>query len=77
MKIFTYKDYLKYKQIIEKRTTSEVAEECEKYYLEGALNNEKHINNQHDKIFRKMLSVKSEATKFINKIASKQKKYLL
>ena len=58
---------MKYKEIIEKRKTSGVAEESEKYYLESALNNEKHINNQHDKIFRKMLSVKSEATKFINK----------
>ena len=44
-----------------------MAEEGENYYLEGSKNKETYINNQHDKIFRKILSVKSEAAKFINK----------
>ncbi len=58
---------MKYKEIIEKETISGVAEEKTPYYLEGSQDNEIHINNEHDKIFRKMLGVKSEAAKFINK----------
>ena len=58
---------MKYKEIIEKETISGVAEENTPYYLEGSTDNETHINNEHDKIFRKMLDVKSEAVKLINK----------
>ena len=58
---------MKYKEIIEKETISGVEEEKAPYYLEGSQDNEIHINNEHDKIFRKMLGVKSEAAKFINK----------
>ena len=52
---------------METEIISAVAEENEPYYLESVPNNETRINNEHDKIFRKMLDVKSEAAKFMNK----------
>ena len=44
-----------------------MAEESEEYYLVDSTDSQEHINNQHDKIFRKMLSIKIEAANFINK----------
>lgn len=62
---------MKCKEIIEKRKTTSLAEESEDYYLG---NNKIHINNEHDKIFRKILSNKQEATNFINKTLKLNKK---
>ena len=67
---------MKYKEIIYKRETLGVAEERENYYprnSENFKNSEKiknlitPINNEHDKIFRKILDNKQEAANFINK----------
>ena len=55
MEIFTYKDYLKYKHIIE-----------EKWAKEGKINNRTDWN-EHDAIFKIVLDKKEEAVKFINK----------
>lgn len=61
IEIFTYKEYISYKKFIE-QTINAVQEESIKYQL-----NDTKINNEHDKIFRKILDNKQEATYFINK----------
>ena len=73
---------MEYKEIIKKRKITSVAEDSELYYLENSKDYENtdniekrnktenlspKINNEHDKIFRKILSIKSETAKFINK----------
>lgn len=58
---------MKYKKIIERKVISGVAEECEDYYLGNVSKKETNINNEHDKIFRKILSNKQEVANFINK----------
>ena len=63
---FTYYDYLKYK-LFKKRQKAKnttLHEQKEKYTrLEQQ---ENKVNNEHDKVFRKILSDKIEVTKFLN-----------
>ena len=48
---------MNYKEIIEKRTIISVADNSATYYLGADQNSEAHINNEHDKIFRKISSL--------------------
>jgi len=59
---FTYKDYLKYQKFSKRKTENQLNETSETYHILG-----KQINNEHDKIFRKILEDKKEVEKFINK----------
>ena len=64
--IFTYYDYLKYKLFkkMQKAKNTTLHEQKEKYTrLEQQ---ENKVNNEHDKVFRKILSDKIEVTKFLN-----------
>lgn len=64
----TYKEYFKYRELCEKVETVQyvcVAEEEEEYIYDK--------NNEHDKVFREVLSIKEEALSLINK-AIKSKK---
>ena len=65
----TYKEYLKYEELYEKTEIKKqnfcVAEESEEYIFDK--------NNEHDKVFRDVLSIKEEALELINK-ALKPKK---
>ena len=82
MEIFTYKDYLKYKDLLKEsfeickileqekddKNVSMIMEEEIKYIPK--LSNEKSnrkINNEHDKIFRTVLDKKTDVAKFISK----------
>ena len=82
MEIFTYKDYLKYKDLLKEsfeickileqekddKNASMIMEEEIKYIPK--LSNEKSnrkINNEHDKIFRTVLDKKKDVAKFISK----------
>ena len=63
---FTYYDYLKYKLFkkMQKAKNTTLHEQKEKYTrLEQQ---ENKVNNEHDKVFRKILSDKIEVTKFLN-----------
>ncbi len=63
---FTYYDYLKYKLFkkMQKAKNTTLHEQKEKYTrLEQQ---ENKVNNEHDKVFRKILSDKIEVTKFWN-----------
>lgn len=61
IEIFTYKEYIRYKKFIGEKING-VQEENIKYQIKDT-----KINNEHDKIFRKILDNKQEATYFINK----------
>ena len=63
---FTYYDYLKYKffEKMKKAKNITLHEQEEKY--EKLNNKEKRVNNEHDKVFRKILLDKIEVTKFLN-----------
>ena len=61
----TYKEYLKYKKIQENQSLM-VAEETEEYIYDK--------NNEHDKIFRDVLSIKEEALILINKALKPKEK---
>lgn len=62
--MFTYKDYIQYQNFLN-GSIKDVKEEEETYLLKkNKLKN--RINNEHDKIFRKILNVKFEAADFIN-----------
>lgn len=65
----TYKEYLKYKQlygISEYIQNLGVAEEGEEYIYDK--------NNEHDKVFRDVLSIKEEALSLIGKAMKKEVK---
>lgn len=53
VEIFTYRDYIKYQQIYGNRY-SILKEDEEEYLLKNEIS-KKIINNEHDKIFRKIL----------------------
>ena len=63
---FTYYDYLKYKlfEKMQKAKNTTLQEQKEKY--ERLEQQENRVNNEHDKVFRKILSDKIEVTKFLN-----------
>ena len=63
---FTYYDYLKYKLFkkMQKAKNTTLHEQKEKYTRLEQQENE--VNNEHDKVFRKILSDKIEVTKFLN-----------
>lgn len=66
MEIFTYKDYLKYQKFLKEKVNpkieNELHEDNEIYNISN-----KAVNNEHDKIFRRILDDKKEVAKFINK----------
>ena len=64
--IFTYYDYLKYKlfEKMQKAKNTTLHEQKEKY--ERLEYQENIVNNEHDKVFRKILSDKIEVAKFLN-----------
>ena len=64
---FTYYDYLKYKlfEKMQKAKNTTLQEQKEKY--ERLEQQENRVNNEHDKVFRKILSDKIEVIKFLNK----------
>ena len=63
---FTFYDYLKYKlfEKMQKAKNTMLHEQKEKY--ERLEQQENRVNNEHDKVFRKILSDKIEVTKFLN-----------
>ena len=63
---FTYYDYLKYKlfEKMKKAKNTTLHEKKEKY--KRLEQQENRVNNEHDKVFRKILSDKIEVTKFLN-----------
>ena len=63
---FTYYDYLKYKlfEKMQKAKNTILHEQMEKY--ERLEHQENRVNNEHDKVFRKILADKIEVTKFLN-----------
>ena len=63
---FTYYNYLKYKlfEKMQKAKNTTLHEQKEKY--EMLEQQENRINNEYDKVFRKILSDKIEVTKFLN-----------
>ena len=63
---FTYYDYLKYKlfEKMQKAKNTTLHEQKEKY--ERLEYQENIVNNEHDKVFRKILSDKIEVAKFLN-----------
>ena len=63
---FTYYDYLKYKlfEKMQKAKNTTLHEQKEKY--ERVEQQENRVNNEHDKVFRKILSDKIEVAKFLN-----------
>ena len=63
---FTYYDYLKYKlfEKMQKAKNTTLHEQKEKY--KRLEKQENRVNNEHDKVFRKILSDKIEVTKFLN-----------
>ena len=63
---FTYYNYLKYKlfEKMQKAKNTTLHEQKEKY--EMLEQQENRVNNEHDKVFRKILSDKIEVTKFLN-----------
>ena len=63
---FTYCDYLKYKlfEKMQKAKNTTLHEQKEKY--ERLEQQENRVNNEHDKVFRKILSDKIEVAKFLN-----------
>lgn len=64
IEIFTYKDYIKYQNFLNKKVN--ILKEEPEIYVLGSSKIDKKINNEHDKIFRKILDVKAEAADFIN-----------
>lgn len=60
----TYKEYLKYEKIEENQSLM-LAEETEEYIYDK--------NNEHDKVFRDVLSIKEEALSLINKAIKPEK----
>ena len=63
---FTYYDYLKYKlfEKMQKAKNTTLQEQEEKY--KRLEQQENRVNNEHNKVFRKILSDKIEVTKFLN-----------
>ena len=63
---FTYYNYLKYKlfEKMQKAKNTTLHEQKEKY--KRLEQQENRVNNEHDKVFRKILSDKIEVTKFLN-----------
>ena len=63
---FTYYDYLKYKlfEKMQKAKNTTLHEQKEKY--KRLEQQENRVNNEHDKVFRKILSDKIEVAKFLN-----------
>lgn len=71
MEIFTHKNYLKYKEFLnqtKKNIVCQLKEENEAYDVK-----DKAVNNEHDKIFRRILDDKKEVAKFINKALKLEK----
>ena len=64
IEIFTYEDYIKYQNFLNRKVT--ILKEDPEIYILGSSKTNKKINNEHDKIFRKILNVKAEAADFIN-----------
>ena len=64
IEIFTYKDYIKYQNFLNKKVN--ILKEKPEIYILGSSKTNKKINNEHDKIFRKILNVKTEVADFIN-----------
>lgn len=63
IKIFTYEDYFKYQKFINEKSSKDIdklKEDSAYYELGTAKNNEKKINNEDDKVCRKMLDIKIE-----------------
>lgn len=78
---FTYEDYLAYMKYIRESNREEIhvnavrEEGIEYSYTEDSFENvNKKKNNEHDKIFRKILDIKSEAANFINNTLNPKKK---
>ena len=71
---FTYYDYLKYKlfEKMQKVKNTTLHKQKEKY--ERLEQQENRVNNEHDKVFRKILSDKIEVTKFLNEQLKKNLK---
>lgn len=66
MLVVTYKHYLKYKELYERKEVNCVAEEGEEYIYD--------TSNEHDKVFRDILNVKEEALSLINRALKPKKK---
>ena len=66
MEMFTYVDYLKYDNILNKNNKYILMEDEERYSFNKK--ETKYINNKHDKTFRKILDNKKELIIFLNKI---------
>lgn len=64
IEIFTYEDYINYQNFLNKKII--ILKEEPEIYILGSSKTNKKINNEHDKIFRKILDVKAEAADFIN-----------
>jgi len=64
--VVTYKHYLKYKELYERKKVNCVAEEGEEYSYD--------TSNEHDKVFRDILNVKEEALSLINRALKPKKK---
>ena len=64
IEIFTYEDYIKYQNFLNEKVS--ILKEEPEIYILGSSKTNKKINNEHDKIFRKILNVKAEAADFIN-----------
>ena len=64
IEIFTYEDYIKYQNFLNKKVN--ILKEKPEIYILGSSKTNKKINNEHDKIFRKILNVKTEVADFIN-----------
>ena len=71
IEVYTYKDYIEYEENeIDYNEISMLCEDEEPYYIEG----QGQLQNEHDKIFRKILDDKQEASKFINKTLKLKRK---
>ena len=71
IEVYTYKDYEKYEEHkIDYDKINMLCEDEEPYYIEG----QGQVQNEHDKIFRKILDDKQEASKFINKTLKLKRK---
>ena len=77
MKPFTYREYMYYKIMLERKNYGKnlIKEPETNYEYE-----DNNINNPHDKIFKEILDNKTEAVKFINemlKIENTKIKYII
>ena len=72
IEIFTYEDYINYQNFLNRKVT--ILKEDPEIYILGSSKTNKKINNEHDKIFRKILDVKAEAADFINEALNPKNK---